>query len=89
MIFTWSSYHLILNMFVHRQVCMSEDDVHVRDGQDSHENADLIFYQAVNQGGGAVLMHISLSSLPDIRPGNIHLVVSLLAAPRLTSLNLA
>lgn len=34
---------------------MSEDDVHVRDGQDSHENADLIFYQAVNQGGGGCI----------------------------------
>lgn len=76
-----SSYHLILKVsLVHRQVCMSEDDLHVRDGHDSHENADFI-YQAVNQGGGPVLIRISLSSLPDIRPGSIHLVVSLLAAP--------
>lgn len=33
-------------------------------------------------------MHIILSSLPDIWPENIHLVISLLAAPRLTSLRL-
>lgn len=42
--------------------------IHVRDGQDSHENVDFIFI-LLNARGEDAVIHIGLSSVPDFRPG--------------------
>lgn len=47
---------------------MLKVDPHVEDGEDSHENADVILIVLNGSGGGAEI-DIRLSSEPDFQPG--------------------
>lgn len=59
--------HLVFKLsLVSLQLCMFKVDIHVRDGQDSHENADFI---VLNARGGNAVIHIGLSSVLDFLPG--------------------